>query len=34
LKLTLLNQTGNVKFYDLIDGLNRLGIENFSDLIK
>ncbi|CDW73278.1 UNKNOWN [Stylonychia lemnae] len=34
LKLTLLNQSGNVKFYDLIDGLNRLGLENFSDLIK
>lgn len=34
LKLTLQNQTGNVKYYDLIDGLNRLGIDTFSDLIK
>eukprot|EP00347_Sterkiella_histriomuscorum_P020420 403337874 len=34
LKVTLQNQTGNVKLLDLIDGLNRLGIENFSGLIK
>lgn len=34
LKLQLINHTGNVKMYELIDAINRLGIDNFNDVIR
>ena len=34
LKMQLANHTGNVKMYDLIDAINRLGIDNFNDTIR
>ena len=34
LKLQLQSHTGNVKFFALVDAVNRLGIDSFRDLIR
>ncbi len=34
LKMQLANHTGNVKMYELIDAINRLGIDNFNEIIR
>lgn len=34
LKLLLNNQSGSVKLYDLIDAVNRLGIDSFNSIIR